>query len=37
MDKEHAKGVMDKAAGKTKEAVGRSVGNKKLDTSGLLR
>jgi uncharacterized protein YjbJ (UPF0337 family) len=34
MDKEHVKGAVDKAVGKTKEAVGHAVGNKKLETEG---
>ena len=34
MDKEHVKGAVDNAAGKTKEAVGRAVGSKKLQTKG---
>jgi uncharacterized protein YjbJ (UPF0337 family) len=34
MDKEHVKGAVDKAVGKTKEAVGHAIGNKKLETEG---
>jgi uncharacterized protein YjbJ (UPF0337 family) len=34
MDKEHVKGAADNAVGKTKEAVGHAVGNKKLETEG---
>jgi uncharacterized protein YjbJ (UPF0337 family) len=34
MDKEHVKGAVDNAAGKTKEAVGHAVGSKKLETEG---
>jgi uncharacterized protein YjbJ (UPF0337 family) len=34
MDKEHVKGVIDKAVGKTKEAAGRVIGNRKLETEG---
>jgi uncharacterized protein YjbJ (UPF0337 family) len=34
MDKEHVKGVADKAAGKTKEVAGHVTGNKKLETEG---
>jgi uncharacterized protein YjbJ (UPF0337 family) len=34
MDKEHVKGAVDNAVGKTKEAVGHAVGSKKLETKG---
>ena len=34
MDKEHVRGVADKAVGKTKEAAGRVAGNKKLEAEG---
>jgi uncharacterized protein YjbJ (UPF0337 family) len=34
MDKEDVKGAVDKAVGKTKEAMGHAVGNKKLETEG---
>ena len=34
MDKEHLKGAVDNAVGKTKEAVGHVVGSKKLETEG---
>lgn len=34
MDKEHVKGAVNNAVGKTKEAVGHAVGNKKLETKG---
>jgi uncharacterized protein YjbJ (UPF0337 family) len=34
MDKEHVKGAVDNAVGKTKEAVGHAVGSKKLVTEG---
>ena len=34
MDKEHVKGAIDDAVGKTKEAVGHAVGSKKLETEG---
>jgi uncharacterized protein YjbJ (UPF0337 family) len=34
MDKGHVKGAVDKAVGKTKEAAGHAVGNKKLETEG---
>ena len=34
MDKEHVKGAVDNAVGKTKEAVGHAVGSKKLETEG---
>jgi uncharacterized protein YjbJ (UPF0337 family) len=34
MDKEHAKGAVDNAVGKTKEAVGHAVGSKKLEIKG---
>jgi uncharacterized protein YjbJ (UPF0337 family) len=34
MDKEHVKGAVDKAVGKTKEAVGCAVDSKKLETEG---
>jgi uncharacterized protein YjbJ (UPF0337 family) len=34
MDKEHVKGAVDNAIGKTKEAVGHAVGSKKLKTEG---
>jgi uncharacterized protein YjbJ (UPF0337 family) len=34
MDKEHVKGAIDDAVGKTEEAVGHAVGNKKLETQG---
>ena len=34
MDKEHVKGAVDTAVGKTKEAVGHGVGSKKLETEG---
>jgi uncharacterized protein YjbJ (UPF0337 family) len=32
MDKEHVKGAIDKAVGKTKEAAGNAAGNEKLET-----
>ena len=34
MDKEHVKGAVDKAVGKTKEVIGRAVGSKKVETEG---
>ena len=34
MDKEHIKGAADTAVGKTKEAAGHVIGNKKLETEG---
>ena len=34
MDKEHVKGAVDKAVGKTKEVAGHATGNKKLETEG---
>ncbi len=34
MDKEHVKGAVDNAVGKTKEAAGHAVGNKKLKAEG---
>jgi uncharacterized protein YjbJ (UPF0337 family) len=34
MDKEHVKGAIDTAVGKTKESVGHALGNKKLETKG---
>jgi uncharacterized protein YjbJ (UPF0337 family) len=34
MDKEHVKGAADEVVGKTKEVVGHTVGNKKLETEG---
>ncbi len=34
MDKEHVKGAVDNAVGKTKEATGHAVGNKKPETEG---
>ena len=34
MDKEHVKGAVDKAIGKSKEAVGHVTGDKKLETQG---
>jgi len=34
MDKEHVKGAVDSAVGKTKEAVGHAVGSKKLVIEG---
>jgi uncharacterized protein YjbJ (UPF0337 family) len=34
MDKEHVKGAVDNAVGKTKETAGHAVGNKKLETEG---
>ena len=34
MDKEHAKGAVDNAVGKTKEAIGHAVGSKKLEAEG---
>ena len=34
MDKEHVKGAVDKAIGKSKEAAGHVTGDKKLETEG---
>jgi uncharacterized protein YjbJ (UPF0337 family) len=34
MDKEHVKGAADKVVGKTKEATGHAVGNRKLEAEG---
>ena len=34
MDKQHVKGAVDKAIGKTKEAAGHVTGNKKLENEG---
>ena len=34
MDKEHIKGTADKAKGAVKEAAGKAVGDKDLETSG---
>lgn len=34
MNKEHVKGAVDTAVGKTKEAAGQVTGNKKLETEG---
>jgi uncharacterized protein YjbJ (UPF0337 family) len=34
MDKEHVKGVADKAVGKAEEVAGQVTGNKKLETEG---
>jgi uncharacterized protein YjbJ (UPF0337 family) len=34
MDKEHAKGAMDKASGAAKDAVGKVTGNEKLRVEG---
>jgi uncharacterized protein YjbJ (UPF0337 family) len=34
MDKEHLKGAVDRAIGKSKEAAGRVTGDKKLETEG---
>ena len=34
MDKEHVKGAVDKAVGKTKEAAGHAAGSKKLEAEG---
>ena len=34
MDKEHVKGAVDNAVGKTKEAAGHAPGNKKLEIEG---
>jgi uncharacterized protein YjbJ (UPF0337 family) len=34
MDKEHVKGAVDTAVGKTKEAIGQAIGNKKLEAEG---
>jgi uncharacterized protein YjbJ (UPF0337 family) len=34
MNKEHVKGAIDNAVGKTKEAVGHAVGSKRLETKG---
>ena len=34
MDKEHVKGAVENAVGKTKEEVGHAVGNKKLESEG---
>ena len=35
MDKEHAKGALDKASGAVKDAVGKATGNDKLRAEGL--
>jgi uncharacterized protein YjbJ (UPF0337 family) len=34
MDKEHIKGAIDNVVGKTEEAIGRAVGNTKLEAEG---
>lgn len=34
MNKEHVKGAVDNAVGKSKEGVGHAVGHKKLETGG---
>jgi uncharacterized protein YjbJ (UPF0337 family) len=36
MDKEHVKGAADKVSGATKEAAGKSTGDKKLEAEGKL-
>ena len=36
MDKEHIKGAADKAKGAIKEAAGKLIGDKKLETEGKL-
>lgn len=36
MDKEHVKGAADKAAGSTKEAVGKMTGDKKMQADGVI-
>jgi len=35
MDKEHAKGAMDKASGAVKETIGKVTGNDKLRAEGM--
>ena len=35
MDKEHAKGALDKASGAAKEAIGKVTGNDKLRAEGV--
>lgn len=34
MDEEHGKGLLDKAKGTVKEAVGKVIGNEKLEAEG---
>jgi uncharacterized protein YjbJ (UPF0337 family) len=36
MDKEHAKGAMDKASGAGKDAIGKATGNEKLRAEGAI-
>lgn len=36
MDKEHAKGALDKASGAAKDAIGRATGNDKLRVEGAI-
>ncbi len=36
MDKEHAKGALDKASGAAKEAIGKATGNEKLRAEGAI-
>lgn len=36
MDKEHAKGAIDKASGAVKDAVGKATGNDKLRVEGAI-
>ena len=36
MDKEHAKGALDKASGATKDAIGKVTGNDKLRAEGAI-
>jgi uncharacterized protein YjbJ (UPF0337 family) len=36
MDKEHAKGAIDKASGAVKDAVGKATGNEKLRVEGAI-
>jgi uncharacterized protein YjbJ (UPF0337 family) len=36
MDKEHAKGALDKASGAAKDAIGKATGNEKLRAEGAI-
>jgi uncharacterized protein YjbJ (UPF0337 family) len=36
MDKEHAKGALDKASGAAKDAIGKATGNDKLRVEGAI-
>jgi uncharacterized protein YjbJ (UPF0337 family) len=36
MDKEHAKGALDKASGAAKDAIGKATGNEKLRVEGAI-